>query len=634
MVEGGVGSVEWVRTLREGASAGASGGFDVALLDLGLPDSAGLETFTAFRAAAPELPVVILTGEAEEGAAVEAVRAGAEDYLWKPEVNGPLLLRALRYARERGRSNRAIQRQHEMLLALLDHIPDRIYFKDRASRFILVNRAMAEMHGRPAEELVGLTDFQLFRREHAEDAFRDERRIIATGEPVVAKVEKETLPDGRIDWVLTTKMPFLDRDGHVVGTFGISRVISEMKRMEEELASERNLLRSLIDNLPDPICLIGPDGAYRVGNLALAELLGAVDPAAVVGRRPSDFLRGPLGRKVELDDAAVIASGAVMAGIERRVPRGEGEAMVLSVTKVPMRGDAGEVSGVICIGRDVTAAKQAEARLVEANAQLFAALSDLQQSNDELRALQLQLIEAEKMKVIGRMAAGIAHEVKNPLAILDMGIRFLGEEVPADPTMLSVLKEMGEAVRRADGVIRDMLDFSAPRPLELAPADLNGILSRAAGLCRGELHAAQADVVLDLDPALPPVAVDPTKMSQVFVNLIINAAHAVGKGGTITVRTRLQQLTGVGVSMGDQRAAVFHPGDRVVVAEIADTGPGISPEVAERLFDPFFTTKSPGKGSGLGLTVSRSIVTLHGGTLEILNGPEGGATARVMIPAL
>jgi len=237
------------------------------------------------------------------------------------------------------------------------------------------------------------------------------------------------------------------------------------------------------------------------------------------------------------------------------------------------------------------------------------------------------------MKSIGRLAAGVAHEVKNPLAIITMGVDYLEGQPNEDRNTQEILKEIRSAVKRADNVIRGLLDFSAPRQLEVSEANLTEIIERAMVLVRGEMSGRPFEVVMDFQPKLPVLRLDRMKVEQVFVNLITNAVHAMPEGGKLTVRVLSKQLTGIGENLAGSAAEAFHVGDQVVVAEVDDTGTGIPESKLGKIFDPFYTTKPTGKGTGLGLTVTRSIIDLHGGTIEITNRPEGGARATVMFRA-
>jgi len=214
-----------------------------------------------------------------------------------------------------------------------------------------------------------------------------------------------------------------------------------------------------------------------------------------------------------------------------------------------------------------------------------------------------------------------------------MGVDYLEGLDTLDETQREILVEMRTAVKRADNVIRGLLDFSVPRQLEVTAARLTDIIEHSLLLVRGEMSGGQYSLTTEFEPDLPELRLDSMKVEQVFVNLITNAVHAMPEGGALTVRVYSKQLTGVGENLAGSAPEVFQVGDRVVVAEIDDTGSGIPEGKIGKIFDPFYTTKPTGKGTGLGLTVTRSIIDLHGGTIEITNRPEGGARATVMFRA-
>jgi PAS domain S-box-containing protein len=388
-----------------------------------------------------------------------------------------------------------------LLQNLLRNIPDHIYFKDQESRFILINPAMARLFGlQSTEEAIGKTDFDIFTREHAEAALADEQEILRTGEPIVGKDEKETWPDGTVSWVTTTKLPLRNKRGEIVGTFGISRDITERKHAEEAL-------------------------------------------------------------------------------------------------------------------------KQA--------------VDDLHKSQEELRSAHQQLMHAERLETVGRMAAGVAHEVQNPLQILLMSLDYLSQRMPdRDPVLDGVLNEMRNATMRADTIIRGLLDFSRSDDLALKAQDLNTLVINALALVKHALSPHRVVLQTQLAPELPPLALDGMKIEQVLVNLFTNAIHAMPEGGTLTVRTSREKLAKTHRDLGSREAGHFYAGDMVVIIEIEDTGSGIPTEILRKVFDPFFTTKATGKGTGLGLAIVKRIIDLHSGEIEITNRPEGGVLCRLMFKAL
>jgi PAS domain S-box-containing protein len=610
---------------------------DVALLDLTLPDSDGIETFTQLHRVAPHLPVIALCEKDDEELGLLAVQHGAAEHLPKGMIDGHLLRRAMRYAIERGRSEAALARERDLFDTLLENIPDRIYFKDCASRFIRINAALTRLlRLNCAEEAYGKTDKDFYDEHHAAEALADEQRVMATGESIIGKVEFEVLSDGRRSWSLTTKMPLRNRRGEIIGTCGISRAITELKEMELALSAERNLLRSVIDNLPDAIFLKDCKGRYLLDNTAHWRGLELGGSDEVIGRSVFDFFPKEIAEEFHRRDTMILQTGEPLLNQEERTVNRKGESRWILTTKIPWRDDDGSILGVLCITRDITEQKLAGERLRRANIELehsreatLCALNDLQRAHTQLREVQLQLIDAEKMKSVGRLAAGVAHEVKNPLAVVRMGIEFLYSHLQEDTAAQEVIQEMFEAVARADAVVRGLLDFSAPKRLNLTPTDLNALILQALVLVRGE-RRGRVELVREFQMNLPNVPLDPDKMSQVFINVLSNAFHAMPEGGTLAIRTYSKQLTGVGSNVSDQRSESFRVGENLVVTEIDDTGEGIPEDKLPKIFEPFFTTKPTGSGTGLGLSVVKTIVDLHGASIDVRNLPDGGTRVSIM----
>jgi len=251
----------------------------------------------------------------------------------------------------------------------------------------------------------------------------------------------------------------------------------------------------------------------------------------------------------------------------------------------------------------------------------------------ELKNTQMQLIQAEKMESIGRLAAGVAHEVKNPLAIIQMGADFLKAELADNNTAAEVLHDMEDAVARADGVIKGLLDFSHDKQLNITPGDINAIIERSLHLVSHEMRQHQIQLQSDLAQDLPAIGLDHNKLQQVLINLLMNAAHAVQKNGAILLRSRQIPLNDKALLARDSTHS-FTLGQQVICVELLDNGPGIKAADVEKLFDPFFTIKPVGEGTGLGLSVSRNIIQLHHGIIDIRNRQEGGALVSLVFPLI
>ncbi len=256
--------------------------------------------------------------------------------------------------------------------------------------------------------------------------------------------------------------------------------------------------------------------------------------------------------------------------------------------------------------------------------------ADLIKAHEELKAAQALIIEAEKLRTTARLAAGVAHEVRNPLAILEMGMDFLSGQ-PIDESGQAVFTEMKEAVKRAATVINGLTDLGSPDKLGMREASLQTLLESALRALRDSLARQHIGVVRRFDPALPPLRVDAAKIEQLFVNLFANALHAMPDGGTLTIATGLTTIAAAETAFdaGSRAGAQFHEGERVVFVEIDDTGAGIAAEHLDKLFEPFFTTKPTGQGMGLGLTVAKKIADMHRARIQIRNRTGGGASVNL-----
>jgi PAS domain S-box-containing protein len=640
---GGAFELEHVETLEACLKRIGDGGIHLVLLDMSLPDSQGMETFARTHGVAPDLPIIVLSGRDDESLAIQTVHEGAQDYLVKGQVDSRLLVRAIRYAIERKHFEEALAHERDLFHALLQNLPDRIYFKDRESRFIRISKAVCQQfkinHPR---EAIQRTDFDFFLPEHAQAAFDDERRIMETGQAMFDKVEKETLPDGTITWALSSKLPLRDRQGNIIGNFGISRDITALKMMEDSLKTERNLLRSLIDNLPDYIYVKDCEGRYLLDNISHRRFLGLSSEQEVLHKTVADFFPPEIASKFARDETLIIESGHPLLNREELVVNRAGARYWHATTRVPLRNEEGNIIGLVGISRDITERKEAEQQLQEAHDELARhkdaleqTLAELQQSHEELKAAQALLIEAEKMQSVGRLAAGVAHEVKNPLSILRMGLDYLRQNVKTnDPDFATILGDMSTALERADHIIGGLLDFSVPSSLNLQLEDLNSILEQTLAMVKPALTPFHR-IVRDYTQGLPSVRVDRKKIIQVFVNLLTNALHAMPNGGTLALRTHTRRVQTGEFSRdeGLRMLSNFRAGETIVVGEVLDSGTGIAQEKLDQVYDAFFTTKPAGQGTGLGLTVTKKIVELHNGVIDIRNRPEGGVMATVIFRA-
>ncbi len=239
-------------------------------------------------------------------------------------------------------------------------------------------------------------------------------------------------------------------------------------------------------------------------------------------------------------------------------------------------------------------------------------MDELERSRELEAVRRSQLAHTEKMAAVGALAAGVAHEVNNPLAGILACLENI-ENAPADEGMRRrYLELIRDGIQRIERTVQNLLDFSRPREMTLEPTSINHNIRHVVELVSYQLNRAGVELGLELDPGEPEVLADHFQMEQLLLNLVLNAIQAMPDGGRLTLRTRVEGET--------------------IVVEVEDTGTGIAPEIRGRIFDPFFTTRDVGEGTGLGLAVSDAIVRAHGGAIELESEEGRGTVFRVRLP--
>lgn len=393
---------------------------------------------------------------------------------------------------------------------------------------------------------------------------------------------------------------------------------------------EHSIVESVLDNLPVAVFAKDATDDFRfvLWNKKQEEVTTLL-AAKALGRNDYDLFSQGSADYFRSVDKAVIKRGKLMKVPEEIIETKNGREVHLRTVKIPVHDRETGRLLVVGISEDITEQVKSREQLEQLNRHLVA-------TNKELQETQMQLIQAEKLESIGRLAAGVAHEVKNPLALLLLGVDYLSEGIdPDDPNVTTILDQMRGAVDRADRIVRGLVDFSSQRALSREATELSRVIEEVLLLIKHELTRSNTTVTVKIDRDLPMVFLDMSKFEQVLINLIINAVHAMAGSGErqVKIRARADSLEDVAKNEGARTRDVFRTGDRVVILEIIDNGCGISPSDAGRLFDPFFTTKATGLGTGLGLSVARRIVELHGGQLTLRNRTrERGAIAQLILP--
>lgn len=341
-------------------------------------------------------------------------------------------------------------------------------------------------------------------------------------------------------------------------------------------------LESILRNSPDMILTIDKAGVITEFNHGGEQLLG-YDRSALIGGHIRSLTAPGEGDSF----MGALQAGDTLAHHPCRMRSKSGNDVSMEFSMSTLRNDEGADEGTVCVGRDVT----------------------------ELKAAQLQLMQAEKLSTIGTVISEVAHELNNPLTTVLGFAQLLSIRSP-DPSMSTDLEKISDAARRCQKIVKNLLSFSRVHKPERKYLGVNGIIEKTLDLKRYPLSVANIRIVQDIDERLPRTMLDFHQMEQVFLNLFNNAEHA---------------MTAPGSGGGELRISTSLSGGRIRIA-IQDTGHGMSQDTLRRIFDPFFTTKDEAKGTGLGLSVSYGIIKEHGGTIEVQSQIGRGATFVITLP--
>jgi len=359
------------------------------------------------------------------------------------------------------------------------------------------------------------------------------------------------------------------------------------------------LLRTVIDNLPDAIYAKDVEARKVLINPADLKNLGRNNEAEAIGKSDFDFFPHDTATTFFADDQAVLKTGKPVINREEKVTKPNGEVIWLLTTKVPWRDAAGNIIGLVGIGRDITDKKH----------------------------LEEQFLRAQRMESIGRLATGIAHDLNNILAPILISTALLRQKVQDDEG-LEMLARLEASAKRGADIVRQVLGFG--RGLEGQRIPINPqLLIKDLIRITTETFSKSIQVETDVAADVGFVSGDLTQLHQVLLNLCVNARDAMPKGGKLKLKVRNFTADAHFTSLNPEAKQI-----RYVLFEVTDTGHGIPADIVDRIFEPFFTTKELGKGTGLGLSTTLSIVKSHGGFILVESELEKGSTFQVYLPAM
>ena len=615
----------------------------VALIDLMLPDMSGLDVMERIKAVSPLTEAIILTGHASLDTAIAATRRGAFCYLVKPYQIDELLLN-IRHGVERQQAQAQIQRLSEALR--WSH--EAIFLADADLRFEYANAAATRLLGYASEELAGQSIALIGVPDDTVSGPLQVAAIVRAQGGFAGETLRRA-KDGRLVPVLLSVAPIRDGQGRITNYVGTMTDLAGIRRMEESLRESEEKFKSISAAAQDAIISLDEHGAISFWNAAAEKIFGYA-AAEVIGRDLHALCAPPRFHEACRAGFAHFRTsgqgGAVGRTLELAAIRKGGEEFPIEISLSGVRHkDRWLAIGIV---RDISERKWAEREARCYVEELTRTNSALQTLNARLEQAQSQILQSEKMASIGMLAAGVAHEINNPVGFIKSNMQSLGRYVQdllrvvdayekverslpqhseafaelhrleqqiefeyEKGDILALLSESRQGMDRVTKIVKDLKDFSHMESQdEWLVEDIHKGLDSTLNVVWNELKY-RCEVKKEYG-LLPPVECLLSQLNQVFMNLLVNAAQAIETRGTITIRTGTES-------------------DRVWI-EIADSGKGIAADSLGRIFDPFYTTKPIGQGTGLGLSVSYSIVQKHHGRIVVDSEVGKGTTFRVSLP--
>ncbi len=467
---------------------------------------------------------------------------------------------------------------------LFQTLREGVYLASADDRLTEVNPALAQMLGfDQKEDITNLEISSLYA--NAADREDERRKLSELGFLGACEVSLKHRQEGRRVVAMHTAAVIRDAAGNFVRYQGTFVDVTEQREMERRLHREQEFARRLMDSFPDLVVALDREARYTFASPQIYKSLG-YRPEELIGKRVGGR-SDPHDRSAMLDLFDDLISNRLSdAQIEYRTQHKNGEWRVFRASARPLRDETGRITGVIASARDIT----------------------------EQQRLQQQLIQSERLAAMGQMIAGVAHELNNPLTAI-LGVTELMRDQTTDENSRRQLDLAHLQARRAAHIVESLLVFSRPATPRSTLLHLPDLLQRTLQLHEHSLRANHIHVDVAARPDLPTVLGDSNQLTQVFLNLIVNAEQAireVREQGTLRIR--------LGVV-----------GERVLIT-FQDDGVGIRRETLPRIFDPFFTTKRPGRGTGLGLSICMAIIREHNGDISAQPLSDGGSVFTVSLP--
>lgn len=574
------------------------GGIDAVLLDLSLPDSEGLDTLNRLRAAAPEIPVVVVSGRQDRELAMAAVQSGAHDYLVKSEIKAPVVHRVVHYAIERHGAEDRLREREARYRSIIESSLDAIISIDSAGHILEFNAAAVAMFERSRADAIGRELAALIIPERLRPAHRRAlaRHTANPDRPTPRqRLEFMALRSNGVEFPVELTISKTPSPAGSVFT-GFIRDLTERQRAEDSRREAQTRIAeqaSLLDQARDAILVRDLDHRLTYYNKS-AERLYGWSAADIIGQSVRDrFFPEP----AVFDEAMWhLLDHGDWQGEVRVKGRDDAELIVESRWTLT-RDAAGRPRAVLVIDTDITERKELERRF----------------------------LRAQRLESIGTLAGGIAHDLNNMLAPVLMSIELLKGDL-TESERDEILTTVEGSARRGASMVRQVLTFARGVEGERTAVDI-ALLIKGVEKFANDTFMKNLTVRTEIAPRLGAVLGDVTQLQQVLVNLCLNARDAMPQGGTLTLSAEQRTINTREANRDLSGAGAY------VRIRVADTGAGIPPRILDRIFEPFFTSKPTGKGTGLGLSTSQAIVKSHGGFIRVETQLGQGSEFTVYLPA-
>jgi PAS domain S-box-containing protein len=579
---------------------------NLVISDLLLPDGKGVELLTA-EEEKPAFPLVLMTGHGDEQVAVEAIKAGALDYVVKSEVTladmphtAERAMREWNHIIEHKRAQEALRESEQKYRSLVESTEDSIYLVDRDCRYLFMNERHLSRFGLLIDSVIGRTYGEFHSQEEAKEFAERVKDVLETGRSL--PYEYRSLRDSR--YFIRTLSPVKEPDGKIVAVTVVSKDITERKHTEEALRESERRFRRLVEHATDAFFLHDFDGRIIDVNQHACESLGYTREELLgLSIQDIDQEFGP-GKHLEKWEQLVPGKPITFEGVHRRK---DGTTFPVEVHIRVL--ESGERQLMLALVRDISERKRAE---------------------EEKEKLEAQLQRAQKMEAIGTLAGGVAHDLNNILAGLVSYPELLLLEIPEDSPLRKPMLTIQKSGERAAAIVQDLLTLARRGVAATEVMDLNNIISeylKSPEYERLKSFHPNVQFKTKLETDLLPIFGSPAHLSKIVMNLISNAAEAMPDGGEIFISTENGYIDRPIRGYDD-----VEEGDYVVL-RVSDNGVGISKKDRERIFEPFYTKKAMGRsGTGLGMAVVWGAVKDHNGYIDIESAKGKGTTFTLYFP--